>query len=277
VSGPPTFAELNVNVLTKRAQQKRVRSRREYRKRKARGACGISGCRSKPAEGRMHCRKHLGNMAKANRERVRERKANGLCIYCGERPQFWGVRCVICRQFFVKHTHALPWGARRALRLYREAERKLEIERRQTQARFAIRKLLATQMIAGDYARALRLYAGLDTGAWRSYRQVARIMRISKERVRQLLYASKIIVTEMLHGDVPWPPLAIKQPVSPQDKYWRRPRALNSLLEANSVVVRGKLQNRIAPAKTSEADILRIRISLSSHPNQTKNDLADFR
>jgi hypothetical protein len=111
----------------------------------------------------MHCRKHLGSMSKANRQRVRERKAKGICIYCGERPQFWSVRCLICRQLLVKHKDALPWGARRALRLYRDAERRHQIEGQQTQARFAVRKLLATQTITGNYARALRLYAGVDT------------------------------------------------------------------------------------------------------------------
>src|SRR5262249_12277765 len=245
--------------------KKRATAQRQYQKRKARGLCAYGGCHSKPAEGNTHCRKHLANMAKGNRQRVRERKAKGLCIYCGERPQFWSVRCIICRQIFVKDKNALPFGARRALRLYREAEQEHELERQQSKARFAIRKLLATEMITGDYARALRLYAGVDTGAWRSYLRVARIMRVSKERVRQLLYASKVTLTEMLDGDVPWPPLAIKNPVSPQEKCWRQPRALKSLSEVNSGIVRVKNQNRIARAKTPEADIFRMRLSSRSN------------
>jgi DNA-directed RNA polymerase sigma subunit (sigma70/sigma32) len=35
----------------------------------------------------------------------------------------------------------------------------------------------------------LRLYAGVDDGQWRNYAEVGRLMRISRERVRQLLYS----------------------------------------------------------------------------------------
>jgi len=73
-----------------------------------------------------------------------------------------------------------------------------------------MRALIATGIVTGDYARALSLYAGLDDGVWRSYGQVGTVMHISRERVRQLLYPSKVILTDMLSGDVPWRPLTRK-------------------------------------------------------------------
>jgi hypothetical protein len=112
-----------------------------------------------------------------------------MCADCGEQPQFWGIRCLLCWQRFKKGAKTLPSGATRALRLYRDAERKLVIELRQANARFEIRKLLATGDIAGDQEKALRLYAGVDDGQWRNYAEVGRLMRISRERVRQLLYS----------------------------------------------------------------------------------------
>jgi hypothetical protein len=215
-------------VLTNRREHKRASSRRQYARRKAKGVCAYGGCRTRPRVGQVHCGRHLALMARNNRARVPERKAKGFCIYCGERPQFWSVRCGICRQLFVRDKSALPTGARRALRLYREAEAQREREQLQLQARFAIRKLLATGTISGDYARALKLYAGLDDGAWRTYSQVAELMKISKERVRQLLYPSKIILTEMLGGNAPWPPLTTKTSLTPQERSWRAPRPFRS-------------------------------------------------
>jgi hypothetical protein len=97
-----------------------------------------------------------------NKERYNERIKKGLCIYCGMRPGFWGVRCVICRQRFAKHP--LPFGARRALRVYREAEEQHEVELRKVAARFVARKLLASGDINGQQAKVLRLYAGVDSG-----------------------------------------------------------------------------------------------------------------
>jgi hypothetical protein len=96
------------------------------------------------------------------------------------------------------------------LRLYREAERLFELEQRQAHARFAIRKLLAAGEVTGDREKALRLYAGLDAGHWRTYQEVGRLMNLSKERVRQLLNPSKAILTRMLAGNVPWKSLIVK-------------------------------------------------------------------
>ena len=219
---------MNEHTDRHRREEKRASSKRQYQKRKARGQCAHRGCRTKPEGGHVHCSRHLKKMSQNNRGRVQERNARGLCIYCGARPQFWSVRCVICRQLFVRDKRSLPSGAKRALRLYREAEAQREHEQLQLEARFAIRKLLATGAVTGDYARALRLYAGLDDGAWLSYSQVAKVLKISKERVRQLLYPSKIVLTEMLGGEVPWPRVTTKTLLTPQERSWRAPRSFRS-------------------------------------------------
>lgn len=160
----------------------------------AQGQCAYFNCPAKAVKGHRHCRNHLARMSRQRKKEVRARKRQGMCVDCGERPQFWGVRCFFCRQRFKQGAKALPSGATRALRLYREAERKLAIELRQAKARFEIRKLLATGDIAGDRKKALRLYAGLDDGHWRTYAEVGRLMRISRERVRQLLYPYRALL-----------------------------------------------------------------------------------
>lgn len=197
---------------------KRDSSRRHYEKRKATGRCAYFGCRADAETGRRYCQRHLEEMSRNNRKRCKSRKEQGLCIYCGLRPQFWGVRCLVCRQRFNRDPRGLPLGARRALRLYREAERLFELEQLQTHARFAIRKFLAAGEVTGDREKVLRLYAGLDTGRWRTYQEVGRLMHLSKERVRQLLNPSKAVLTEMLDGNVPWKPPTVKAPRPAQVK-----------------------------------------------------------
>jgi hypothetical protein len=145
---------------------------------------------------------HLDEMSQRNKEQYQKRMRESRCIYCGERPPFWGVRCVICRQRFSKDP--LPCGARRALRLYRQAEKQYKAEQSQIEARFAIRKLLARGDINGKRAEALRWCTGVDDGKWRTYNEVAQLMNISKERVRQLLLPSKITLARILGHNVPW-------------------------------------------------------------------------
>jgi hypothetical protein len=118
--------------------------KREYQKRKAAGLCTSTGCREEPAVGHLHCRRHLQHMSERNKEQYQRRMRADVCIYCGVRPQFWGVRRAICRQRFTKHP--LPSGARRALRLYREAENKREREQVEVDARHAVGKLLAIEV-----------------------------------------------------------------------------------------------------------------------------------
>ena len=189
--------------------------KRLYEKRKMEGRCAYFGCRNQPEAGRVSCLKHLESAAREVKRIKDERKRQGLCANCGKRPGFWGIDCILCRQ--LKTKHPLPYGARRALRMYREAEKKFEAECREAKARCAVRKLLARGDITGPRARALELYAGLDHGAWRTYAHVGKLMKISRERVRQLLYPSKVILTEMLNGDVPWSPFTTRQPASPQE------------------------------------------------------------
>src|ERR1043166_5949545 len=176
----------------------------QYLKRKTAGRCTSTGCLRKADSGHTHCRKHLRQMSRQHKQRYESRARERLCIYCGERPQFWGVRCIICRQRFAKNL--LPSGLRRALRQYREAEQKHEIELAQVEARFAARKLLASGEVTGAAAKALRLYVGIDGGRWRTYEEVGRQMGISKERVRQLLKPSKAVLTEVWRCEGPWTP-----------------------------------------------------------------------
>ncbi len=178
---------------------------RIYEKRKAAGICTSTGCREKPDPGRTHCQWHLQEMSERNKKLYQRRIREGLCIYCGTRPGFWGVRCVICRQKFA--THPLPYGARQALRLYRQAEERHKVEQNRIEARLAIRKLLGTRDISGNAAKALRLYAGVDDGRWRTYREVGKVMHVSKERVRQVLLPSKVALAEILGDNVPWRPV----------------------------------------------------------------------
>ena len=185
----------------------RTQRRREYEKRKVAGLCAYASC---PVAVRLHryCGKHLQAMAERQRRVFKQRKKDGLCTYCGTQPPFWGVRCILCRQKFCKDL--LPAGARRALRIYREAERQFELELTQARARFEIRQLLARGNITGDYARALRLYAGTNASRgsrWRTYREVGLLMHLSTERVRQLLKPSKIILADKLADKIPWKPV----------------------------------------------------------------------
>jgi len=177
-------------------------SRLAYQKRKASGRCTIGGCPEKAEAGHTHCRKHSQKMCEESRQRYQERSREALCVYCGERPRFHGVRCMICRQKFAKDP--LPFGVRRTLRHWREAEKRRAVEQSQVEARFVARKLLASGDIKGKRAEALRLYAGIDNGKWRTYSEVGQLMQISKERVRQLLRPSKVTVARMLNDRVPW-------------------------------------------------------------------------
>lgn len=186
---------------TSRAKQNQL----NYSKRKAARLCTQGLCPEKTQEGHTHCKRHLLAMSRRAEERCNERIARGLCILCGKRPQFWGQKCIICRRAFAKDP--LPRGARRALHIHREGEKRGSIERRQSEAREAALELLASKRVAGKCAQALRLYVGLDNGSWRTYREVGAVMKVSTERVRQLLLPSKLNLYARLSGRVPWVPL----------------------------------------------------------------------
>jgi len=92
----------------------------------------------------------------------------------------------------------LPRGARRALRSYREEERRHAEQLQQREIRIAIRKLLAGRRLRDKAAEALRLYVGLDVGRQRTLREVGELMNLSLERVRQLLLPAKLALSEVL-------------------------------------------------------------------------------
>ena len=172
------------------------RSRLQYLKRKLAGLCAFAGCPAKAEVGHTRCAKHLVLMCQKQKAQYESRVRESLCVYCGERPGFWGLRCIICRQRFSKDP--LPLGARRALRLYRKAEAERDLEHAQVEARLAARKLLATGDITGKRARALRLYTGIEDGKWRTYKEVGQVMGITSQAVSQLLLPSKIVLERIL-------------------------------------------------------------------------------
>ena len=118
------------------------------------------------------------------------------------RPQFWGKRCVICRQLVAKDP--LPRGARTALRKYRELETHDSREKSREIVRVAGRKLVAAANLTGRQQEALQLYLGLEDNGWRTHEQVAELMNLSAERVRQLLFPSKAALASSLGKKVPW-------------------------------------------------------------------------
>lgn len=187
-----------------RLAEKRIRQA-EYRRRRAAGLCCYSSCRKRGEQGRSACRRHLRYAARVAAEIRSRRIAEGLCIQCGKRPQFWGVRCIICRQLTTRAP--LPRSALKAIRLHRKAEAQREAKQIKENTQAAARSILANGEVSGKAGQALRLYVGLDGRPWRTYEQVAKLMNLTRERVRQLLLTSKITLETELAGKVPWRPV----------------------------------------------------------------------
>lgn len=173
-----------------------------YRKRKLAGQCCSGTCSEKTTDGHSHCHRHRKSMSRQISGIYQRRKHERLCRDCGKRPQFWGVRCVVCRQTTARDP--LPRGARMALRKHREREAQSLIENRRESLRSAARRLVASEKLTVREAEALRLYLGLEDNGWRTHLQVAKLMKISGERVRQLLVPSKAALGLTLTGNVPW-------------------------------------------------------------------------
>jgi len=173
-----------------------------YAKRKANGRCAQARCRAKAEPGRSKCQKHLRTMSAHAHKMRKQRLRDGSCTYCGKRPQFWGRKCIICRQ--ATAANPLPRAALRALRLYREAEARRQLEESQRAARLAALELIDSRKIKGKRAEALRLYVGMDNGKWRTYKEVAACLHVSIERVRQLLSPAKVALRSMLEDQTPW-------------------------------------------------------------------------
>ena len=100
--------------------------------------------------------------------------------------------------------NALPPSALKAIRVHRKAEAQLESNQVKDKAQEAARVLLASGKVSGKAGRALRLYVGLDGKQWRTYEQIAKLMKLSHEGVRKLLLPSKIVLEAELGGKVPW-------------------------------------------------------------------------
>jgi DNA-binding transcriptional regulator YiaG len=98
----------------------------------------------------------------------------------------------------------LPFGARRALRVYREAEERARETRVLEDARIAAMTLLKGGKVERKQAEALRLYMAFGRSRLRTYKEIGTMMKISKERVRQLLLPTKVTLGATLSGHVPW-------------------------------------------------------------------------
>ena len=146
-----------------------------------------------------------------------QRIAKGLCVTCGKRQQFWGIRCVICRERYAQSP--LPGSLLKAIRHHRRADSREESKQIREKIRAASRVLLNKGLVSGKEALALKLYVGLDGGQWRTYREVAKIMNVSFERIRQLLVPAKSAMEAALGRKIPWRHLASTR---------KRPKAIRS-------------------------------------------------
>lgn len=186
-------------MVPHRVERNRLASRRNYQKRKAANLCVYTGCAAKPQIDRNYCPQHLRRMSENKKKVERKRKELGLCTNCGLRPQFWSVRCVICR-LQVMHD-PLPIGARKALRTYRQAERQFQIDQLRSRARFVVQKLLLIEDLRRLEEKALRLLVGLDDGKWRSYAEVGQLMKVTKQRVHKLVAPYKTEISRLLNDE----------------------------------------------------------------------------
>lgn len=87
--------------------------------------------------------------------------------------------------------------------MYRELEAVSLLAAKRERIRVAGLKLLASDQLKVREAEALVLYLGLEENKWRTHGEVARLMKISSERVRQLLAPSKSALASALYGDCP--------------------------------------------------------------------------
>lgn len=173
-----------------------------YQKRKQAGLCCYGRCPKKTKVGSTFCHSHLQRMLRQVTEIYKRRAEQKLCFRCGSRPQFWGKRCVICRQLVARDP--LPKGARTALRNFRELEAQSSREKNRETVRVAARKMIAERNLKGREEEALQLYFGLDDNGWRTHEQVAQLMHLTAERVRQLLLPSKAALTSLLREKGLW-------------------------------------------------------------------------
>ena len=176
---------------------KKLTSRQlRYQKRRQAGLCCYGTCSAETKDGRAFCTSHLRRMVTQVSTIYERRAARKLCFRCGMRPQFWGKRCVICRQLVARDP--LPRGAKAALRKYRQREAQYSRELSREAVRAAGRELVAGGSLTGRQQEALQLYLGLEDNGWRTHGQVAELMNLSAERVRQLLLPAKTALASAL-------------------------------------------------------------------------------
>ena len=176
----------------KSPQTQLKRKQAKYASRRERGLCGYGVCGAPAEPGRSKCKKHLKLISAKAGEKRAERIDHGLCTACGIRPKFWGRKCMVCRQRST--TDQLPKEARRAVRLFLDEEVKRREKSRDVKLRASAKQLLASLNLGDREQRAIALYLGLDGKRRRTYQQVGKLMRISPERVRQLILPAKLIL-----------------------------------------------------------------------------------
>lgn len=124
------------------------------------------------------CRPHLRAMCIKNKAMRAARKAAKMCIYCNERPAWWTVYCVICREEQHHPQDPLPDGARKALAKYRRSE---AIDARREQAQLAVDWT--------DDPRIAKIFSmrhGLEDGTDRTLEEIGAEFDVTRERVRQV-------------------------------------------------------------------------------------------
>lgn len=139
------------------------------------GLCEYFGCLDPPKEGHTSCQTHLKKMLAYSLELRAKRIRAKACIDCGKRPQWWTLRCVMCR---ANISSGLPAGALRALRQYRRFE---AINERREKAEEAV-ALLSNER----ERRIFTLRHGLSDGVDRTLEEIGVELEITRERVRQI-------------------------------------------------------------------------------------------
>lgn len=182
--------------------QRLTRQQLRYQKRRLAGLCCYGNCAQKTVNGRSCCESHLRQKAHHISTIYNRRKDQKLCRDCGMRPRYWGRRCLICRQSVSKDP--LPRQARMELRKYREQQAQDDRAKTREMVRTAAREWMARTHLREREREALTLYLGLHDNEWRTYKQVAQLMRLSGERVRQLLVPSRDALGSVLGDSTPW-------------------------------------------------------------------------
>jgi ribosomal protein S27AE len=121
------------------------------------------------------CQKHLDEMLAYSNERRKARKKAKVCIECGDAPQWFGLRCVLCRARYVKG--ALSLGAIKALKKYRRNEAIADRRREAIKAR---------ELLTNRAKEVISLRHGLVDGFDWSLEEIGQKFSCTRERIRQI-------------------------------------------------------------------------------------------